>query len=87
MLLCEQRERRMEQGVKKILRIKLVDWINLERRDKDVLIRLNEISNGTEEYSTQDCEIKNNTVVGLILQICNLRGKFENETTTTIFTL
>ena len=92
MLLCEQRERRMEEGVKEILRIDEERWNNLQRGDKDGLIRLYESTNGREWrdlgpiYSDKGCVIEDNRVVYLRLIRCNLRGKLENETTT-IFTL
>ena len=78
----------MEEEVREILGIKEEEWIYLERGNKDGLIRLYESTNGREwKEGYKECEIENNRVVRLALEGCNLRGKFENETTTTIFTL
>ena len=77
-----------DSKLRTFLRINVYRWINLERGDKNVLIRLYETIDGREwREGHKECGIKNNRVVSLVLQYCNLRGKFENETTTTIFTL
>ena len=67
-------------------------WDSLEENDRNGMICLFESTNGREwSRGTKECRIKNNRIVSLKLERCNLTGKFENETTTTttttIFTL